>query len=58
MQISEDQVEKYITIYVEQYGKTIDKARARNELTALVCMLNAVNRHIINNDKNKNICKK
>lgn len=42
MQISDQQVEKYMAIYVEQYGQKIDKARARAELTSLVCMLEAV----------------
>lgn len=56
MQISEEQVEKYIAVYFEVYGKTIEKAQARIELTALVCMLNAVYRHI-NTNKEINICK-
>ena len=49
MQISDQQVEKYRAIYVEVYGEEIDKARARDELTALVCMLDAVNKF---NNKN------
>ena len=39
MQISEEQVEKYMALYVEEYGQPIDKARARAELTSLVCLL-------------------
>ena len=45
MQISDQQVNRYMAIYLEEYGQTIDKAHAREELTALVCMLNAVYRH-------------
>jgi hypothetical protein len=45
MQITDEQVEKYIALYFLEYGKVIDKAKAREELTALVCMLNAVYQH-------------
>lgn len=50
MQISNEQVDKYIAIYVEEYGKTIDKARARDDLTALVCYMEAV--YQFNNKQN------
>jgi len=46
MQISDQQVEKYMAIYLEEYGQTIDKARARVELTSLVCYLEVVYKHI------------
>lgn len=42
MQISEAQIEKYMSIYLETYGKEIDRTRARDELIALVCLLEAV----------------
>ena len=45
MQISEEQIEKYITIYFEEYGREIDKAQARAELTSLVCLMEAVYKH-------------
>jgi hypothetical protein len=45
MQISDEHVEKYIALYLSEYGKTIDKVKAREELTALLCMLNAVYQH-------------
>lgn len=49
MQINDEQVEKYMELYLEEYGRPIDKATARIELTALVCMLNAVHRQINKN---------
>ncbi len=42
MQISEEQVKKYVAVYLKEYGKPIDKTRARDELTALVTYMNAV----------------
>ena len=42
MQISDQQVEKYISLYLEEFGRSIDKAQARIELTALVCYMEAV----------------
>jgi hypothetical protein len=42
MQISEERVEQYMALYLEEHGKTIDKVQARNELTALVGLLEAV----------------
>jgi len=45
MQISEEKIEKYMEIYFEEYGRSIDKAQALIELTALLCVLNAVYRH-------------
>lgn len=46
MQIDEKQVDKYIAIYLEEYGKVIDKTHARVELTKLVCYLEAIYKHI------------
>jgi len=46
MQISDEQVGKYIAIYLEEYGYEIDKAQALVELTSLVCYLEAVYKHI------------
>ncbi|MEI8269984.1 MAG: hypothetical protein WCG45_01320 [bacterium] len=45
MQISEEQVEKYKALYVEEYGKEIDEAHARAELTSLVCLMEAIYKH-------------
>jgi len=45
MEISDENVKKYMSIYLSEYGKTIDKAKAREELTALIVMLNAVHQH-------------
>lgn len=42
MQISDEQVDKYIAVYIEVYGKTIERAQARAELTSLVCLMEAV----------------
>jgi hypothetical protein len=42
MEINDEQVKKYIILYLQKYGKDIGKARARDELTSLVCLLNAV----------------
>lgn len=65
MQISDEKVEKYQAIYLEKYGKPIDKSLARDELTSLVCLMEAVRRHCekngdkinslikINGEKNK-----
>jgi len=48
MQISDQKVEQYINLYFKKYGKNIDKAQARAELTSLVCLLDAVYKHINN----------
>jgi len=50
MQISDEQVDKYMAIYLEEYGHEIDKARAHVELTKLVCYLEAI--YKFNNKKN------
>lgn len=42
MELKDEQVEKYRAIYLEEYGRTIEKAQARIEFTSLVCMLDAV----------------
>jgi len=39
MQISDEKVEKYQELYFLKYRKSIDKARARDELTSFVCLL-------------------
>lgn len=48
MEIGDDKVEKYMIVYGEIYGSQITKEQARNELTALVCFMNAVRTHINN----------
>lgn len=50
MHTNEEQVEKYMALYFEEYGRPIDKVNAQKELTALVCMLNAVYQHINKNN--------
>ena len=50
MEISDTKVEQYMILYFKKYRKNIDKAQARNELTSLVCLLDAVYKHI--NSKN------
>jgi hypothetical protein len=42
MQISDEKIEEFIFLYFEEYGRKIDKAQARTELTSLVCLLDAV----------------
>jgi hypothetical protein len=51
MQISDKKVEEYQILYFKKYGKDIDKAHARDELTSLVCLLEAVYKHINKNNK-------
>ena len=51
MQISDEKVGQYMELYLKKYGKPIDKARAREELTSLICLLEAVYKFI--NNKNK-----
>jgi len=46
MEIKDKQVEKYMTLYSEKYGKSIDRVHARDELTSLVCLLDAVYKQI------------
>lgn len=46
IQIGDGQVEKYMAIYLAEYGKAIDKSQARAELTALVCLVDIVHRHM------------
>jgi hypothetical protein len=52
MQISNQKVEEYQILYFKKYGKDIDKAHARDELTSLVCLLEAVYKHINKDNKN------
>jgi hypothetical protein len=42
MQITEDRVSQYMELYLKEYGIPIDKVQARNELTSLVCLMEAV----------------
>lgn len=42
MQISEERIDQYVALYLEEYGKPIDRVQARNELTALICLMEAV----------------
>jgi hypothetical protein len=42
MQISDQRVKQYQELYREKYGKDIDIAKARDELTALACYLDAI----------------
>ena len=53
MQISDAKVEEYMNLYFQKYGVSIDKARARDELTSLACLLEAVYKHINKNNKNE-----
>jgi hypothetical protein len=46
MHITQEQVEKYMAIYLETYGVPIDPRKANDELTALLCLLAAVHRHM------------
>jgi len=46
MQINEQQIARYVSLYQEVYGKSIDKSQARIELIALVCFLETVYQHI------------
>lgn len=46
MQISEERIDQYIALYLEEYGKPIERVQARNELTALICLLEAVYKHL------------
>lgn len=55
MQISEEKIKKYQEIFFQEYGFEIDKAQASQELLSLVCLLNAVHRHI-NKSNDNNQC--
>jgi hypothetical protein len=46
IKITPEQVEKYRVLYQNKFGKSIDQDAARKELTALVCFIGAVNRHM------------
>ena len=50
MQISDEKVEQYVNLYFKKYGKNIDKAQARIELSALVCILEATYKYINKNN--------
>ncbi len=51
IQLTEEQVEKYMALYLEKYGVPIDKPKALDELTALVCLLISVHKHVKQNDR-------
>ena len=57
MQISEEKVDKYIAIYLQEYGEKIERARARDELTSLICLMESVYQ-FINQDNEKITCQK
>ena len=40
-----------MTLYLKKYRKSIDKARARDELTSLVCLLEAVYKYVNKDNK-------
>jgi hypothetical protein len=44
--ISQDHVKQYQEVYLREHGIPIDAQRARVELTALVCLVAAVHRHM------------
>lgn len=46
MQISEEKIKRYQEIFLEEYGFEIEPSKALEELSSLVCLLNAVHRHI------------
>jgi hypothetical protein len=46
MHITQEQVEKYMAIYLATYGVPIDPRKANDELTALLCLLSAVHTHM------------
>jgi hypothetical protein len=50
MEINDEQVKKYMILYLQKYGKDINKARARDELTSLVCLLDAVYKQLNKNN--------
>ncbi len=45
MQISEEKLTQYQKLFLEKNGFEISKAKALEELTALVCLIEAVHRH-------------
>jgi hypothetical protein len=53
VEISDKQVEKYTALYFKKYGSVIDKTRARDELISLVCLLEAVYKHINKDNKDE-----
>jgi len=52
MQITEGRVSQYMDLYLEEYGKPINRVQARNELTALVCLMESVYKYC---NKTKNM---
>lgn len=53
MDISDTKVKEYQTLYLKKYKKDINKTRARDELTSLVCLLDAVYKNINKNNYEK-----
>ena len=50
MDITDEQVEKYMAAYLEKYRVPIDKHKARQELAALVRLLVSVHTHMKQHD--------
>ena len=46
MKIDSSHVEEYRAVVLRKYGKGLDAAAARDQLTALVCLLETVYRHM------------
>jgi hypothetical protein len=46
LHITDEQVKKYQAIYYSEYHEPVDNAKARTELTALVCLLDIVHREM------------
>lgn len=45
MQSQIEHIKKYQALYLEEYKKEISEEKAREELTALLVLLNAVHKH-------------
>ena len=50
MRITPEQVEEYRGLYQNKFGKPIESSQARDELTALVCFIGAIHRHVNQHD--------
>jgi hypothetical protein len=46
MQVTEEQVKEYMSIYLKRHGVPIDMRKANDELTALLFLLQSVHTHI------------
>lgn len=51
MQIRKEHIKEFQEVFLKEYGFEIDEEKARSELTALVCLMEAVYQH-----QNKVIC--